>query len=513
MIKRHHAAAAALLIAVLAAPQPHAANFSAPDVAALIDAMERASAEPGPDAIGLAAGRVYEFDSPYADELALPPVNGEIRIEGNGATLEWKGEETVGFLHVADGGSLELEDLTLTGSSQSAVVVSGQLAVRSAAFRGNVSTGQGGGAIRVHAGGEVEVFRSVFEENMAAGRLGSSDGGGAVSNRGSLAVRGASFIDNTTRLAAPANKASSAETKTCGICIALVPEGQAIHNTGVADLVNAVISDPFDWRSNSAVYNAGDLRMVNATVAGAPLTNAANGRFRIGNSALPDTACAGLESMGYNVTTGFCPLAASTDRRFAALEPGLMRTIEIVDGMPVLLPSPGSPLLDSADPDQCPARDAAGRKRPVDGNHDGVARCDVGAAELDPGVYAVDERVTGLWFDPRHDGHYLLVERPGPNLLVVFWATFDGDGAPLWLFGGGEPDGNRVSTDLTLQRGMRFGIFDRAELSVERWGEMDLEFAGCGSATMRWRADGDPALDGTAELGRLAYVDGRACLP
>ena len=43
-----------------------------------------------------------------------------------------------------------------------------------------------------------------------------------------------------------------------------------------------------------------------------------------------------------------------------------------------------SPAIDAGDPDICPASDFMGSTRPVDGNGDGDARCDIGAYEWSP---------------------------------------------------------------------------------------------------------------------------------
>jgi len=47
----------------------------------------------------------------------------------------------------------------------------------------------------------------------------------------------------------------------------------------------------------------------------------------------------------------------------------------------------GSPAIDSGSLTVCPSTDQRGVTRPIDGNGDGSARCDMGAYEYDPGTW------------------------------------------------------------------------------------------------------------------------------
>ena len=46
--------------------------------------------------------------------------------------------------------------------------------------------------------------------------------------------------------------------------------------------------------------------------------------------------------------------------------------------------------MDAGDDTACPAVDQRGVARPIDGNDDGTAVCDMGAFELEPGEEATD---------------------------------------------------------------------------------------------------------------------------
>lgn len=484
-----------------------AATFEAADTEDLIKAMEQAEADPGPDIITLAAQHTYTLDSEYADGLALPPVTDELRIEGNGATLAWSGETETGFLHVAAEGSLVITRLTLTGARAGAIVVDGELDLQRSRLTENQLSSDRSRAVAmtINEGGRATVRRSLFQANTfnALSNLSSCSSdrqvAGGIFNAGRLRVTGSTFIGNRAICRFGLNFSA----------ITLYDIG-ALINTGTAVMVNATLYR----NSGNSVINQGSMRIINGTAIGDGL-NDKNGEFTVVNSAIIDAPCTALDSRGGNVsTTDRCVLGHLTDRQVHTLRAiGIGRQLDGSGVVPVLPLLAGSPLLDTADPAWCPERDALGRQRPVDGDHDGRARCDVGAAELHPGPYPVDGRVTGLWFEPDRDGHYLLLEQSGPERLTLFWATYDGAGNPLWLYGGGRLEGDRLTVDLHLQTGMRFGSFRRSDLSVEKWGEMSLEIANCRELAMIWRANGRPALDGEAVLTRLTQVDGRECLP
>lgn len=512
LVRRWTAIVAILAIVGLAPETGRAATFEAADTEALIKAMEQAEANLGLDVIKLAAQHTYTFNSEYTEGLALPPVTDELRIAGRDSTFVWRGRSETGFLEVAQSGVLDINNLTLSGSLATAIIVSGDLTVRKSRFHKNATYGGGdGGALRVLESGKARIFRSVFEANLASSSVIGVDcdaevsNGGAIFNRGSIKIHSAVFLDNRAQYGAnrppSLNKTSSVGSKIIPTCSG---EGDAIYNTGMTTLTNTVL------RGNGLV-NFGQARLLHITALDSMLTNRDVGRIVIGNSVVADARCRNLTSLGHNITANFCQLDHPSDK-WIAIASELKLGFSDDEGLPVLTLGAGSPLLDVADSARCPKSDALGQVRPQDGNQDGIARCDVGAVEFDPEVYQVDDRVAGLWFEPERDGHYLLVEQPEPDRLLVFWATYDGAGNPLWLYGIGEVQGSRLSITLIRQSGMRFGSFDRENLAIGQWGEISIDFKNCAELSMSWQSDQQPALDGEATLARLTQVDGKECL-
>ena len=127
--------------------------------------------------------------------------------------------------------------------------------------------------------------------------------------------------------------------------------------------------------------------------------------------------------------------------------------------------------------------------------------------------------LTGNYFQPDgRDGEGFSLNMLGAGAALLYWATYDDDGQPLWLFGSGRADG-RVLRIRNLYTTSNFG----GELEVQRVGRVSLVFTTdseqpeCRQALLRFSADGDSfgamdgreltALDEQAGCGAAAETD------
>ncbi|MCP3973806.1 MAG: hypothetical protein GY720_04870 [bacterium] len=101
-------------------------------------------------------------------------------------------------------------------------------------------------------------------------------------------------------------------------------------------------------------------------------------------SNIPISHGGNIESPGYT-----CYLQHPTDRANVA-DPGIAPLSDNGGSTFTHALLPGSPAIDTAINGRCPATDQRGIGRPVDGDGDGVATCDVGAFELHPKPLVVD---------------------------------------------------------------------------------------------------------------------------
>lgn len=174
--------------------QAAAYNIPNGDVAALINAINQANATAGKDEINLAAGGTYTFnaiDNEYMEMQnnkpvffganALPQINSNIIINGNGATLQRDP------LFSSCNASNELRLFWVNGT--------GKLTLNNVkAKNGCVGDYGSGGAVYARGGSTVSVFGSTFENNVTTGIV--LDGGAITVDEGFLFVENSNFTGN-----------------------------------------------------------------------------------------------------------------------------------------------------------------------------------------------------------------------------------------------------------------------------------------------------------------------------
>ena len=129
---------------------------------------------------------------------ALPVVTGSVTVIGNGDTIERTGSDAFRLFDVAAGGSLTLEDLTLTGGlvtgngsagEGGAIYSAGKLTLGGVTVSNNKAVGPNasGGGLCV-AGGSAELTSDNFSNNEAVG--GNAYGGGLCVTGGVVILNG-----------------------------------------------------------------------------------------------------------------------------------------------------------------------------------------------------------------------------------------------------------------------------------------------------------------------------------
>lgn len=154
------------------------------DVTGLIDAIDRANAQPDrPAVIQLARNGTYtleeSLDAPFGGPVGVPVIESEITIHANGATIKRSSATgtprfrifTVLGLSQALEGQLTLQDAIITGgetphSGGGIGNAGGRLAIVDSTITGNES-GNNGGGIAIGYGGTLRVVNSTIRGNKA----------------------------------------------------------------------------------------------------------------------------------------------------------------------------------------------------------------------------------------------------------------------------------------------------------------------------------------------------------
>ena len=167
--------------------------IAAGDVAGLVNAIELANAEPGPDRIFLAphASYVFKAPAPGHPHLALPRISDDLDLVGNRAILRRYAERPFSHLEVAPGARLRLVDITLADGGDGSLRNYGDLLLWGAILEDN-SGGSTHAALANYGSARVLASHIRFNSFSSTGRF-----GGAVLNFGTLEMTDSALYGNT----------------------------------------------------------------------------------------------------------------------------------------------------------------------------------------------------------------------------------------------------------------------------------------------------------------------------
>jgi len=275
----------------------------------------------------------------------------------------------------------------------------GTLSVTDSKFMGNTATYNGGG---IDMGGIVTVTNSTFISNTGL------RGGGINSYGGTLNVVGSSFISNIATyygggLANDASTTTVSGSTFSDNSSATFGGGMETSAPGSLTLINSTVSANHATTDGGGLYwypgvGTGPIYVVNGTIAN-NVAGTEGGNIHVGGvgvynasihvlntivgSGSPNNCSGTLQSFGNNLeNTNTCGLTTAGDKRDVNPKLGPLQDNGGATWTRALLF--GSPAIDAGNDPDCPATDQRGVARPIDGNRDGSAVCDIGAVEAPP---------------------------------------------------------------------------------------------------------------------------------
>lgn len=118
--------------------------------------------------------------------------------------------------------------------------------------------------------------------------------------------------------------------------------------------------------------------------------------------------------------------------------------------------------------------------------------------------------LSGMYYDPAHNGEGFVIDVTGPDRAAVYWFTYDNQGRQRWFLGVAAIDESGFTVDeWTVTRGARFGgAFDPEEVEYLVAGEARFTVLGCDTISVDYTIDD---TSGSQQLVRLASVADTPC--
>ncbi len=275
---------------------------------------------------------------------------------------------------MTNGGEVTVSNSTFLGNSGSGIYNWGDITISNSTFLGN---GAGG----ITNSGLMTITDSTFSGNQGSG----------ISNDGHITIADCTFSGNS---AAYGGGISSLPQRVPGAAAFLTISNSTFtgnHATnyggGIYNVTSRTIITNTTFISNSAdiggggVFNSWDYFInIPLTITNSILANSLVGGDCGGDYLITD----GGHNISSDNTCGFSPSNSSMPNTDPVLGP-------LQDnGGPTWTQALlwGSPTIDAGDNAKCPSTDQRGMARPMDGNHDGLAMCDIGSYELEGSPYS-----------------------------------------------------------------------------------------------------------------------------
>ena len=326
-------------------------------------AVEEANALVGADTVTVPAGTYTLSNINITDHLAITG-------EGLDTTII-AGDGTGLVFDIPDSGTgVEISGVTIRngagGSPAGAILNEGDLVLNDVTVRDSTAKFGGGG---IFNSGTLTLNRSAVSNNTS-----SDFAGGGILNLGTLTLNDSTVSGNSTPTLSGAGITNLGTMMVNNSTISGNSAGGAggggILNAarGTSTLVNVIISDN-TANDGGAIFNGlGTVSLKNTIVA---------------DSTSPRNCTGTIDSLGHNLSsddtcdfTGIGDLE-NTDPLLGPLQDNGGTTL--THALPF-----GSAAIDAGDNDGCSTADQRGVARPVDGDGDGTAICDIGPYEFDP---------------------------------------------------------------------------------------------------------------------------------
>jgi CSLREA domain-containing protein len=343
-------------------------------VCTLRAAVQEANAHVGTDTISIPAGTYTLSLGGRDEELAATgdlDVTEAVIVAGASAStvvIDGNGVDRV-FDAYAD---LTISNVTIEhgnpgAEAGGALISSGTLVMTNVVVTQNQGALFGGGI--VNDGGVMALSDVTVSDNTCAG----SCAGGGIYNNGPATLDGVTLSGNTADAGGGIYSDQDVTLTNCTLSGNTSNfMGAAIKDSGATTLINVTISDNTAGPDGGAVVSLGDFAAKYTIFAHSPANEAC---MDFGNS---------WTSNGHNIDVGATCLPAPASGDLVGTDPALAPLANYGGPTATRALLPGSPAVDAGGVD-CPppATDQRGATRPLDGNGDSTALCDIGAYESD----------------------------------------------------------------------------------------------------------------------------------